>query len=192
MARQSKQAAAEEMTFGEPATTDDPVVQAAPSGPVTETVTYCPGREDPVSVEWGGHTFHANVPKEITGHPDGTAAEQINHHIIERARDNRQFMVGDQRKPRDAIAQPVTSDEYKTHMISWMMEPFRHVEDLIGKFASERNLQAACGVGSDDYDYLGSLFMPKLMALARADEMTELQLAAVWARHGYNVLPWAT
>jgi hypothetical protein len=50
----------------------------------TIETTYIPGEGDPLSVEWHGHTFHANVP------------EQVSHvKLIEAARNNKFFKVGE-------------------------------------------------------------------------------------------------
>jgi hypothetical protein len=74
--------------------------------PVTETITYVPGPLDPVTVKWAGHTFQANVPKEITGRADGSSSEKLNAHLIERARENKSFLVGNARPKREATTLP--------------------------------------------------------------------------------------
>lgn len=160
------------------------------SGRVTETITYVPGQGDPAAVTWGGHVFHANVPKEITGHPDGTKAEQLNHHLIERARENKTFTVGGKARRRDVRALPQTAEEYRGYFVDWMNQEFNSANDMIARFARDRDLQATCEVGSDDYAYLGSLFMPKLSELAKSDELTEGQVAQLWVNNGINQLPW--
>lgn len=166
---------------------DEPPVEA-----VTEEITYVPGQADPVSILWCGHRFQANVPKSITGKADGTNAERLNHHLIESARNNRHFTVGGQRKRRDPAALPTTAEGYRAYMVEWLKDPaIQHAEDLVVRFVKDRELQAVCEVGTDDYSYLSTLFMPKLYELARADDdMTPLQVAALWARHGVNQLPW--
>lgn len=181
MARQPRQAA-----LLDEATLPD---SAAPE-PVTETLTYVPGKDDPAHVVWGGHTFHANIPVELTGHAEGTSREQLNHKLIESARGNKHFLVGDQKRRRETASIPRTAEEYRAHAIEWLKKPFEHAEDLIAKLAQERPLQAGCEVGTDDFEYLGSLFMPKLHELTKADELNEHQVASIWMRHGYNVLPW--
>lgn len=159
--------------------------------PVTETITYTPGDGDPSSVKWCGHTFQANVPKEITGHAEGTEREKLNHHLIERARENRHFRVGNARPKRDVMERPQTSQEYRAYFVNWVKDPaFDHVETLITRFAQDRQLQIDCEVGSDDYSYMATIFMPKLHELARADELTEAQVAQIWINHGVNQLPW--
>jgi len=49
---------------------------------LTESVTYIPGLGDPNSVTWCGHTFRANIAKEITGHPGGSERERLNHQLM--------------------------------------------------------------------------------------------------------------
>jgi hypothetical protein len=166
--------------------------QAAAIEPVTETITYVPGPMDPVHTKWCGHTFQANVPKEITGHAEGTERERLNMHLIERARENKHFTVGSGRPARrERNALPKTADEYKAYMIEWVKDPsIDHAAGLIARFTRDRDLQAACEVGSDDFAYLGTLFMPKLHELARADELTEGQVAQLWVNAGFNQLPW--
>jgi hypothetical protein len=141
---------------------------------------------------WAGHTFHANVPKEITGHADGSPREKLNLTLIEAARTNRFFRVGDAkpvRAPPDAL--PKTAEQYRAYMVAWVGDPgIQHVDELIARFARDRELQAACEVGTDDYSYLSTLFLPRLHQLAKMDEMNELQVATAWARQGFNVLPW--
>jgi hypothetical protein len=159
--------------------------------PVTETLTYVPGPNDPVQVVWGGHTFKANVPKEITGHATGTEREKLNATIIDSARRNRHFVVGSGRPKRDPARDPTTPEEYRGYFAEWLKQPgFDHAEDLIARFAKDRDLQTACGVGTDDYDFMRDLFMPKLHELSKVDEMNDNQLASVWMRHGYMTTPW--
>lgn len=173
------------------------MTEEAPAEPVTETITYTPGPMDPVTVKWGGHVFQANVPKEITGHAEGTSREQLNHSLIESARTNRHFMVGGERKKRDAIAEPQTPEEYRAYCIAWLKEIGRDgnpviqtTEQLISRFARDRDLQKACEVGHDDYTYIATLFMPKLHELQRAEELSDPQVATIWVNHGVNQLPW--
>lgn len=161
------------------------------AGPVTEAITYIPGDGDPSSVKWGGHVFQANVPKELTGHPDGTDREKLNHQIIVAADSNKHFKVGNNRPKRDVAALPKTAEQYRAYMVGWLQDPsIQHTNELIARFAKDRELQASCEVGSDDYSFLATLFMPKLHELAEADEFTEQQVAAIWIQNGINQLPW--
>jgi len=166
--------------------------EVAESGPVTEAITYVPGSQDPVTVKWCGHVFHANVPKDITGNADGNDRDRLNAELIERARDNKHFKVGSGRgSKREAVALPKTPDQYRAHMIAWLLdESIRSTDQLVARFAQDRELQATCEVGADDWAYLSTLFMPKLHELAKADELTEAQVAHVWINHGINQLPW--
>lgn len=168
---------------------EDLLVPAAE--PVTETVTYLPGPMDPSSTKWCGHTFHANVPKEITGHAEGSERDKLNLHLIERARENKMFAVGNERPKRAAPSLPTTAEQYRRYAVEWLKDPaIEHVEHLIARLAKDRPLQEACEVGSDDYSFLATLFMPKLHELQQGDELTTQQVSAIWINHGYNVLPW--
>lgn len=158
---------------------------------VTETITYIPGEGDPSSVKWCGHVFQANVPKEITGAAEGSDREKLNLQLIERARDNRHFRVGNARVRRDAMTEPKTAEEYRAYMVGWLKDPaIDHAETLIARFVRDRELQEMCEVGADDYAFLSTLFMPRLHELAKADELTEGQVASMWINHGVNQLPW--
>jgi hypothetical protein len=161
------------------------------SEPVTETIIYIPGEGDRPSVVWCGHTFHANVPKDITGNAGGSAREQLNMQLIERARENKHFVVGGVRKKRDARSDPRTQMEYRAYAIEWIKDPsIEHADQLIARLAKDRDLQLTCEVGYDDFAYLATLFMPRLHDLAKGDEINETQLGTLWLGHGYNVLPW--
>lgn len=159
---------------------------------VTETITYMPGPMDPAVTKWCGHTFQANVGKDITGHPDGSAAEKLNHQLIEAARTNKHFKVGSARTPaRETRELPKTAEEYRRYAVAWIKDPeIQTTEQLITRFARDRDLQFACEVGADDYAWLSTLFMPKLHELAKADELTEGQVASIWINHGVMQLPW--
>lgn len=165
--------------------------ETVPSEPVTETITYVPGEGDPTSVKWCGIVFQANVPKEITGHAGGTDHEQLRYQLIESARANKHFHVGAGRPKRVANSAPKTPVEYRQHMVAWLQDPaIDHAEALIMRMAKERDLREACEVGTDDYAYLSTLFMPKLHELAKADDLTPGQVASLWVSHGFNEMPW--
>lgn len=160
--------------------------------PVTETITYVPGDGDPAITRWAGQTFHANMPKEITGYADGTAQQKMNLHIIERARDPNQkhFRCASQKNERQTSTLPKTADEYRAYMIGWLGQKYETTDSMIARFAQDKQLQVACEVGTDDYAYLGGLFMPKLHELAKAEELSQGQVAHLWLQHGFNALPW--
>ena len=172
------------------ATTTDDVVEED-VGPVTETLTYYPGPQDPPSVKWGGHVFHAHVAKELTGNPNGTERERQNHHMIERAKENPHFGIGNSRPRRAKAADPKTAREYLAYFTEWLRsETFETAEELIVRFTKDRGLQQSCEVGTDDFTFIGGLFNPRLHELAKADGLSEPQVAALWASHGVNQLPW--
>lgn len=166
---------------------DEPVAE-----PVTETITYVPGDGDPVTTKWAGQTFHANVPKEIVGLADGTPQQKLNLMIIERAREASQknFRCASVKAERLTPALPRTAAEYRAYMIGWLGQKYESADALIARFAQDKALQVACEVGTDDYAYLGGLFMPKLHELSKAQELTQGQVAHLWVQHGFNTLPW--
>jgi len=159
--------------------------------PVVEMITYVPGLGDPSHVTWAGHTFHANIAKEVRGHAAGTEREKLNAHLIARARENKLFSVGNAKARRDPAKEPTTAEEYRGYFVEWMKTPsIQHAEDLVARLGRDRDLQHVCGVGTDDFDFMRDLFMPKLHDLAKQDELTQAQLADIWIRHGFNQLPW--
>jgi len=161
------------------------------SEPITESIVYVPLDGDRISITWCGHTFQANIPKEITGCATGTEREKLNFHLIERARENKHFVVGNAKRKRDSHVEPKTALEYRAYAVAWMKDPeIKHAEDLIARFARDRELQASCEIGYDDFEYLGTLFNPRLSELAHGDELNAVQVSQIWINHGYNVLPW--
>lgn len=166
------------------------------SGHVTETITYIPGHGDPAITMWGGVTFHANTPKELTGHPDGTKREQLNMELIERARDNKHFTVGGVPRAKKKASAPENADQYRAYMADWLKEEhhgervINSVTKLIERFAKEREMRVPCEVGASDYDLIGTLFNARLGELAKQEELTAEQLSALWVQHGFNELPW--
>ncbi|MCS3725503.1 hypothetical protein [Bradyrhizobium betae] len=160
---------------------------------LAEIITYVPGQHDPSHVKWCGHTFQANVAKEIKGDPDGTSSEKLNAQLIESARNNPHFVVGEGAKATRASRDKMPKDAkgYRAYFVNWLKEEtFETPEDLIGRFARDRELQAKCDVGPDDFAQIGELFDPRLHELAKACDLAEAQIAAVWVNHGYNQLPW--
>lgn len=158
---------------------------------VVEQVTYVPGRDDPSYTKWCGHTFQANVAKEIKGDPEGTTQEKLNAQLIESARNNPHFAVGGKQARRSGAKTPKDAKGYLAYFVDWLRdETFEHPEELIARFARDRDLQAQCEVGADDFARIGELFMPRLADLTKANDISEAQLAAMWVNAGYNQLPW--
>lgn len=168
--------------------------------PYKELVTYVPGNGDPVMTLWGGHTFRANEPKELACHAEGSAREKLNHEIVERAKDNKHFTVGaagsskPRRKPSVMVETP---EQYRAHLADWMKETgadgqpvVKSASDLVARFAKERDMRVFAEVGASDYDMIGTLFMPKLHDLAKADELSADQVSQLWKNAGFNELPW--
>jgi hypothetical protein len=156
--------------------------ELGPSQMVTDTITYLPGPMDPPVTKWRGHTVQANVPKEFTA-----PAEHFEH-----ARGNKFFRVGNEAVKRDSMTLPATAEQYRAYIVNWLKDPaIQHADQLIARFAKDRDLRTACEVGSDDYAWIATLFMPKLHELSRADELTEPQVATLWISHGINELPWS-
>lgn len=158
---------------------------------VAEQVTYLAGDGDPPSTKWHGIVFRANVPKMVT-----------KPLLIEQARGNRFFKVGkfdadkDQAPLPGFAGDPKTSAEYRSHIIGWVNklggqhpQP-EDIEEMIKTFVAEARMREMCEVGSDDYSFIGSIFLPKMHELARAAGLNDDQLAKAWARYGLFQLPF--
>lgn len=164
---------------------------------VSEQITYVPGEDDPPSVKWAGHVFHANVPKpvEYVEHGDPDAKPHPNKLLIERAKGNPFFRVGsfDQTQARTVIAgfvgEPKTPEQYRAHLVTWLKKTV-DIQDLVQRWVSESRLREMCEVGSDDYAWLGTMFLPKMYDLARQGELNDAQLADLWRQHGVMQLPF--
>ncbi len=155
---------------------------AAKPESTSEQVTYVPGPDDPSTVKWAGHVFHANVPKPV-----------INKTLIEAARGNKFFRVGafspsDVGTTEKAVL-PKTSNDYRAHVVAWLKR-VESADEFMTQWARDAPMREDCEVGLDDYDYLGSLMAPRLAELAKIDGLNELQLAKMWTRHGVNQVPW--
>jgi hypothetical protein len=143
-----------------------------------EDVVYTPGEGDPNTVKWRGIQFKANVPVRVT-----------NAEHIEAARVNKFFRVGEARKNDAPIGSPKTAMEYRGHVVDWI-KGCESVDQVAQHWAADRNLRVKCEVGQDDIDFLGTLVEPKLRALRLAEGLNEMQMAAVWVKHGVFEFPW--
>jgi hypothetical protein len=79
--------------------------------------------------------------------------------------------------------------EYRGYVANWL-NSVRTTEALILKWSSDRDLRERCDVGSDDFEYLGTLIEPKAASLARQDGLSDQQVASLWVKHGIFELPW--
>lgn len=164
---------------------------------MSEQVTYVPGEEGPTSVKWAGHVFHANVPKtvEYIEYADEDAKPHPNKALVEKARGNRFFRVGafdpnsEHPLPEGFTGEPKTSDQYRAHVVGWLKKT-ADINDMVQRWVSEANLREMCEFGSDDYIWLGSLFLPKMHDLAKQAGMNDNQLSALWQQHGVMQLPF--
>jgi hypothetical protein len=166
--------------------------------PLSEQITYLPREGDPPSTRWHGHVFHANVPKTVT------KAE-----LIEAARNNRFFKVGSFDPAKDSTAalsevpadDPKTSEQYRARVVAWLKRldkisadpeqgPGGALEAMVKTWAKEQHMREACEVGSDDYSYIGSLFLPKMHQFSQAAGLNQQAVAELWARNGVFQLPF--
>lgn len=149
-----------------------------------ELVTYLPGEGDPSSVKWNGHIFNAHVPKRIT-----------DEGMIASAKGNKFFHVGHfdaaaRQVALSAVAElPATADQYRAHVVNWLKN-VKTIHEMVTQWAAEHDLREACGVGSDDYSFIGSLFNPKMHELQQAAELNNTQLADLWRTYRVFQLPF--
>lgn len=122
-------------------------------------ITYLPREGDPAKTEWNGHVFHANVPVPVR-HPG----------MIEQAKGNPWFRVEGEAKGSVASSgEPETAEDYRAYAVLWLKD-VRSYAEMVRRWDAEQPMREACGVGTDDYDYLESVFGPKRAELKRASE----------------------
>lgn len=157
------------------------------TAPESETITYMPGTEDPVSTKFFGHTFHANVPKIVT-----------NAELIKKLREhpNPFFKLGqfnpetDHAPPEGFTGEPKTAEQYRAHAVTWIKK-CKDIEDLAKTWVAEQRVREMCDFGTDDYAWLGTIFIPTMHELARkADMGRDDDLKKLWARYGVFALPF--
>lgn len=149
----------------------DVTVEEAPGVPVSEQVTYVPGKDDPPTTHWGGFKFIGNVPITIKGHSgdpkkgECKPGERQNYELIEKARRNKFFRVGPFDPTKDAVPLrepgklPETPEQYRAHAIAWA-KTMTNIVDFDTQWQNEEALRMKCGVGSDDLDLIQSVIGP--------------------------------
>jgi len=155
-------------------TPDDPLL--------SELITYVPGDSGPAKVRFAGFTFQAHVPQRV----------EAKASWIDMVRGNKSFVVGefDPAKLDKIVAPaPKTDKQYRAHCIAWLNRA-QSVRDIIRLWVRDTQLRHECEVGSDDFDWLGSLIEPRLAELAKIDGLTEKQVAGLWVEHGVFQKPW--
>jgi hypothetical protein len=143
-----------------------------------EDVTYCPGRDDPHVTKWRGVEFKANVPMRVT-----------NAEMIDAARLNRFFRVGNETNINTPHAPPTTAMAYRGWVLDWVKE-VETIDQLVTHWAADRALRSSCEVGQDDISFLGTLIEPKLKQFRMAAGLSDAQVADIWVKHGILELPW--
>lgn len=155
---------------------------APPAAPTEEfegeDLTYVPGSDDPPTCKWRGREFRANVPMRIK-----------DKSLIEAARVNRFFRVGGAGPEPGDNDPPKTAVQYRAHVVAWM-KAVNTVDDLVVKWSEDRDMRRVCEVGHDDIDWLGRLFEPKLHHMRIEEQLSELDVAGVFVKHGILEIPW--
>ena len=143
-----------------------------------EHITYLPGEGDPHTIKWRGVEFRANTP-----------VWSDNSDMIEAARTNRFFRVGDASHERRHDEAPQDAMEYRRHVLNWM-KSVTTVDQLVTNWSADRSLRDKCEVADDDIRYLGTLIEPKLRDMRAAEGLSETAMASIWIKHGVLELPW--
>jgi hypothetical protein len=130
--------------------------------PASEKVTYTPGPGDSPDTIWMRHKFKAHVPKEVR---DAT--------LIEKARANKFFHVGEfdpeKHAYKEVVAEPKTAEAYRAWCVNWL-RGVEDVEHLCERWANEAKMRARLEVGYDDFKYIASLLQPRLDDLIRRED----------------------
>src|ERR1043166_4740016 len=126
-------------------------------------LTYLPDDGDPAKVTWNGHVFEANVGKEVR-----------NAYMVDLAKGNRFFKVEDADKVDKPDPKTKALDrerdrvgEYKKHAVAWINAAESHLM-MAKQWASEERMREEHGVGTEDIDWLMTLYTPKFEQLKRA------------------------
>lgn len=145
---------------------EKPANEVPADKPVSESVTYLPGPEDPPQVTWMRHVFHAHIPKQVT-----------NEALIEKARTNKFFKVGEFVAERDATTKleptptPKTPEQYRAWVVGWA-KTMTSTAALDARWMEEEGLRQECEVGTDDLDYLHGIVGPMRAELVKRDRPT--------------------
>ena len=143
-----------------------------------EYVTYLPDAGDPAIAICRGVEFKANVP---------TLVKDKDH--IASARGSRFFRVGSDVVEENPNKAPQDAMDYRGHVLGWA-KGVTTVEELVTRWARDRDLRMRCEVAHDDIQYLGTLIEPRLQKMRMAEGLSETQVAALWIKHGELVIPW--
>ena len=126
-------------------------------------LTYLPDDGDPAKVTWNGHVFEANVGKEVR-----------NAYMVDLAKGNRFFKVEDadkvdkpDPKTKELDRERDRVGEYKKHAVAWINAAESHLM-MAKQWASEERMREEHGVGTEDIDWLMTLYTPKFEQLKRA------------------------
>ena len=143
-----------------------------------ELVTYIPRAGDPETTKWRGVEFPANVPVRVTDESH-----------IAAARSNSYFRVGNEINKDTPNGPPTDGMGYRGHVVGWI-GAVTTIDQLVSRWAADRDLRAKCDVGLDDIQYLGTLIEPKIRVMRQAEGLSQAQIAEIWMKHGVLDLPW--
>lgn len=135
-------------------------------------ITYTPqGEGAPHETIWNRHRFRANIPVTVQDVPTGLSAAQM----VAMAITNPHFAVEGFEPAKTVSAVPDTPERYRSYAVGWIR--IANVSsDMLKRWKDEAELREECGVGSDDVEYLQTIFNPRLAILKDSEK---LALAAV-------------
>jgi len=176
------------------ARSDDQIQQPEPGVPFDqESITYVPSDGDPNSTKMHGITFHANVPKQLSG----------DHPLVAKLKEfpNRFFHVGtfdigkhSSEAKKGDNPDPTDGPSYRAHVLRWFMaldgNSASSFENFVARWASEEPVRKiaegadANALGTDDYLWLGDVIRPRLADMQKAAGLNDEAAAQVWMQHG--------
>lgn len=122
-------------------------------------VTYVPRDGDPVSTVWHGHTFRAGKPTPVA-HEGLLAAAKLNPWF--------EVEGYDAAKPVVTDGPPTDPESYRRYAIAWFKE-VKSSAEMKTRWDSEQAMREACGVGTQDIEYLDKLLTPRMAELKQAE-----------------------
>jgi hypothetical protein len=131
-------------------------------------VTYCPeGDGAPHETIWNRHRFRANIPISVRDVPQGLTAAQM----IEVAKNNPHFSVEGFPKAKSVGAIPDSPERYRSYAVGWIRIA-NSSDEMNKRWKDEAELREECGVGSDDVEYLQTIFQPRQAILKESEKLS--------------------
>lgn len=129
-------------------------------------ITYSPEGDAPIETMWNRHRFRANIPITVKDVQNGlTAAE-----MVAIARNNPHFSVEGFEKAKSVSPIPDSPERYRAYAVGWIRIS-NSSDEMLRRWKAEAELREECGVGSDDVEYLQTIFTPRLSLLKDTEKL---------------------